>query len=162
MKTEPNERNDTMLNDKQRETVKDYFKSNPKATPQDIEKLLGFKMDMMTVIETGLLKIEASGNDEASASDAGTVSGKMEIEFSMTGNDDTHNLTCMIAVKQMQLSKQDVATKLRAYVLKKVMLALREEFSGIIQDGDKMLSMVRNAEQEIKKEYRAFVGKEAL
>ena len=151
-----------MLNDKQRETVKDYFKSNPKATPQDIEKLLGFKMDMMTVIETGLLKIEASGDDKASASDAGTVSGKMEIEFSMTGNDDTHNLTCMIAVKQMQLSKQDVATKLRAYVLKKVMLALREEFSGILQDGDKMLSMVRNAEQEIKKEYRAFVGKEAL
>ena len=151
-----------MLNDKQRETVKDYFKSNPKATPQDIEKLLGFKMDMMTVIETGLLKIEASGDDKASASDAGTVSGKMEIEFSMTGNDDTHNLTCMIAVKQTQLSKQDVATKLRAYVLKKVMLALREEFSGILQDGDKMLSMVRNAEQEIKKEYRAFVGKEAL
>ena len=151
-----------MLNDKQRETVKDYFKSNPKATPQDIEKLLGFKMDIMTVIDTGLLKIEASGDDKASASDAGTVSGKMEIEFSMTGNDDTHNLTCMIAVKQMQLSKQDVATKLRAYVLKKVMLALREEFSGILQDGDKMLSMVRNAEQEIKKEYRAFVGKEAL
>ena len=151
-----------MLNDKQRETVKDYFKSNPQATPQDIEKLLGFKMDMMTVIETGLLKIKASGDDKASASDAGTVSGKMEIEFSMTGNDDTHNLTCMIAVKQMQLSKQDVATKLRAYVLKKVMLALREEFSGIIQDGDKMRSMVRNAEQEIKKEYRAFVGKEAL
>jgi len=151
-----------MLNDKQRETVKDYFKSNPKATPQDIEKLLGFKMDIMTVIETGLLKIEASGDDEASASDAGTVSGKMEIEFSMTGNDDTHNLTCMIAVKQMQLSKQDVATKLRAYVLKKVMLALREEFSGILQDGDKMLSMVRNAEQEIKKKYRAFIGKEAL
>lgn len=149
-----------MLNDKQRETVKDYFKSNPKATPQDIEKLLGFKMDIMTVIETGPLKIEASGDDEASASDAGTVSGKMEIEFSMTGNDDTHNLTCMIAVKQMQLSKQDVATKLRAYVLKKVMPALREEFSGILQDGDKMLSMVRNAEQEIKKEYRAFVGKE--
>ncbi len=149
-----------MLNDKQRETVKDYFKSNPKATPQDIEKLLGFKMDIMTVIETGLLKIEASGDDEASASDAGTMSGKMEIEFSMTGNDGTHDLTCMIAVKQMQLSKQDVATKLRAYVLKKVMLALREEFSGILQDGDKMLSMVRNAEQEIKKEYRAFVGKE--
>ena len=149
-----------MLNDKQRETVKDYFKSNPKATPQDIEKLLGFKMDMMTVIETGLLKIEASGNDEASASDAGTVSGKMEIEFSMTGNDDTHNLTCMIAVKQVQLSKQDVATKLRAYVLKKVMLALREEFSGILQDGDKMLSMMKNAEREIKEEYRAFVGKE--
>ena len=44
-----------MLNDKQRETVKDYFKTNPKATPQDIEKLLGFKMDMMTVITiTGL------------------------------------------------------------------------------------------------------------
>ena len=40
------------------------------------------------------------------------------------------------------------------------MLALRKEFSGILQDGDKMLSMVRNAEQEIKKEYRAFVGKE--
>ena len=151
-----------MLNDKQRETVRDYFRSNPNAKPQDIERLLGFKMDMMTVIETGLLKIEASGDDKASASDAGTVSGKMEIEFSMTGNDDTHNLTCMIAVKQMQLSKQDAATKLCAYVLKKVMLALREEFSGILQDGDKMLSMVRNAEQEIKKEYRAFVGKEAL
>lgn len=42
------------------------------------------------------------------------------------------------------------------------MLALREEFSGILQDGDKMLSMVRNVKQEIKKEYRAFVGKEAL
>jgi len=123
-----------MLNDRQRETVRDYFKRNPDATPQDIERLLGFKMD--------------------------NASGKMEIEFSMTGDDDTHNLTCMIAVKQVQASKQDVATMLRAYVLKKVMLALREEFSGILQDGDKMLSMVRNAEQEIKKEYRAFVGKE--
>lgn len=158
MKTEPNERNDTMLNDKQRETVRDYFKSNPKATPQDIEKLLGFKMDAATVLETGLLMIEATRKDIDF--EAGNVSGKMEIEFSMTGNDDTHNLTCMIAVKQMQLSKQDVATKLRAYVLKKVMLALREEFSGILQDGDKMLSMMKNAEREIKEEYRAFVGKE--
>lgn len=147
-----------MLNDRQRETVRDYFKRNPDATPQDIERLLGFKMDMMTVIETGLLKIETADGDGGS----GSGTGKMEIEFSMTGNDDTHNLTCMIAVKQVQTSKQDVATKLRAYVLKKVMLALREEFSGILQDGDKMLSMVRNAEQEIKKEYRAFVGKEAL
>ena len=42
-----------MLNDKQRETVKDYFKRNPKATPQDIEKLLGFKMDMMTASRRG-------------------------------------------------------------------------------------------------------------
>lgn len=151
-----------MLNDEQRETVRDYFKRNPDAKPQDIERLLGFKMDMMTVLETALLKIETADGDGGSNPETGTVSGKMEIEFSMSGNDDTHNLTCMIAVKQVQLSKQDVATKLRAYVLKKVMLALREEFSGILQDGDKMRSMVRNAEQEIKKEYRAFVGKEAL
>lgn len=151
-----------MLNDRQRETVRDYFKRNPDATPQDIERLLGFKMDMATVIETGLLKIETADGDGGSGSGTGNASGKMEIEFSMTGDNDTHNLTCMIAVKQVQTSKQDVATKLRAYVLKKVMLALRKEFSGILQDGDKMLSMVRNVKQEIKKEYRAFVGKEAL
>ena len=149
-----------MLNDKQRETVRDYFRSNPNATPQDIERLLGFKMDFLTTLETGLLKSEVVV--KGGGSETGTASGKMEIEFSMSGNDDTHNLTCMIAVKQVQSSKQDVETKLRAYVLKKVMLALREEFSGILQDGDKMLSMVRNVEQEIKKEYRAFVGKEAL
>ncbi len=149
-----------MLNDKQRETVRDYFRSNPNAKPQDIERLLGFKMDFLTTLETGLLRSEVIV--KGGGSETGTASGKMEIEFSMTGNDDTRNLTCMIAVKQVQASKQDVATKLRAYVLKKVMLALREEFSGILQDGDKMLSMVRNVEQEIKKEYRAFVGKEAL
>lgn len=149
-----------MLNDKQRETVRDYFKRNPDATPQDIDRLLGFKMDFLTTLETGLLKSEVIA--KGGGSETGTASGKMEIEFSMSGNDDTHNLTCRIAVKQVQSSKQDVETKLRAYVLKKVMLALREEFSGILQDGDKMLSMVRNAQQEIGKEYRAFVGKEAL
>lgn len=151
-----------MLNDKQRETVRDYFKRNPDATPQDIERLLGFKMDMATVIETGLLKMETADGDGGSGSWTGNASGKMEIEFSMSGNDDTHNLTCRITVKQVQSSKQDVETKLRAYVLKKVMLALREEFSGILQDGDKMLSIVMNARQEIEKECRAFVGKEAL
>ena len=149
-----------MLNDKQRETVRDYFKRNPDATPQDIERLLGFKMDFLTTLETGLLKSEVIA--KGGGSETGTASGKMEIEFSMSGNDDTHNLTCRIAVKQVQSSKQDVATKLRAYILKKVMLALSEEFSGILHDGDKMLSMVRNAQQEIEKEYRAFVGKEAL
>ena len=149
-----------MLNDRQRETVRDYFKRNPDATPQDIERLLGFKMDFLTTLETGLLRSEVIA--KGGGSETGTASGKMEIEFSMSGNDDTHNLTCMIAVKQVQSSKQDVETKLRAYVLKKVMLALREEFSGILQDGDKMRSMIMNAEQEIKKEYRAFVRKEGL
>ena len=147
-----------MLNDKQRETVRDYFRSNPNAKSQDIERLLGFKMDFLTTIETGLLRSEVIAKD--GGSETGTVSGKMEIEFSMSGNDDTHNLTCMIAVKQVQASKQDVATKLRAYVLKKVMLALREDFSGILQDGDKIRLMIQNAEEEIKKEYRAFVEKE--
>jgi len=147
-----------MLNDKQRETVKDYFKSNPNAKPQDIERLLGFKMDFLTTLETGILKAEVIAKD--GDSETGTVSGKMEIDFSMTGNDDTHDLTCMIAVKQVQSSKQDVVTKLRAYVLKKVMLSLREDISGILQDGDKMHLKVKNAEAEIAKEYRAFVGKE--
>ena len=147
-----------MLNDKQREMVRDYFRGNPDATPQDIERLLGFEMDLATTIETGLLKIETA--DGGGGSETGTVSGGMEIKFSMTGSDDTHNLTCSIAMKQMQLSKQDVETKLRAYVLKKVMLALREEFSGILQDGDKMQLMIQNAEAEIGKEFRAFAGKE--
>ena len=147
-----------MLNDKQRETVRDYFRSNPNAKPQDIERLLGFKMDFLTTLETGLLKSEVIA--KGGGSETGTASGKMEIEFSMSGNDDTHNLTCMIAVKQVQSSKQDVETKLRAYVLKKVMLALREEFSGILENGDKMRLMIQNAEAEIGKEYRAFVGKE--
>lgn len=151
-----------MLNDKQRETVRDYFKRNPDATPQDIERLLGFKMDMATVIETGLLKIETADCDGGSGSGTGNASGKMEIEFSMSGNDDTHDLTCMIAVKQVQSSKQDVATKLRAYVLKKVMLALRDEFSGILENGDKMRLMIQNAEAEIGKEFRAFAEKEGV
>ena len=142
-----------MLNDKQRETVRDYFRSNPNAKPQDIERLLGFKMDFLTTLRSEVIAKDGG-------SETGTVSGKMEIEFSMSGNDDTHNLTCMIAMKQMELSKQDVLTKLRAYVLKKVMLALHEDFSGILQDGDKIRLMIQNAEEEIKKEYRAFVEKE--
>ena len=149
-----------MLNDKQRETVRDYFRSNPNAKPQDIERLLGFKMDFLTTLETGLLKSEVIA--KGGGSETGTVSGKMEIEFSMSGNDDTHDLTCMIAVKQVQLSKQDVATKLRAYTLKKVMLALRNEFSGILENGDKMRLMMQNAEAEIGKEIRAFAGKEGV
>ena len=151
-----------MLNDRQRETVRDYFKRNPDATPQDIERLLGFKMDMATVIETGLLKIATADGDGGSGSGTGNASGKMEIEFSMSGNDDTHDLTCMIAVKQVQSSKQDVETKLRAYVLKKVMLALREEFSSILENVDKMRLMMQNAEAEIGKEIRAFAGKEGV
>ena len=147
-----------MLNDKQRETVRDYFRSNPNAKPQDIERLLGFKMDFLTTLETGLLRSEVIA--KGGGSETGTVSGKMEIEFSMSGNDDTHDLTCMIAVKQVQSSKQDVATKLRAYTLKKVMLALRDEFSGILENGDKMRLMMQNAEAKIGKEFRAFAGKE--
>lgn len=149
-----------MLNDKQRETVRDYFRSNPNAKPQDIERLLGFKMDFLTTLETGLLKSDVIA--KGGGSETRTASGKMEIEFSMTGDDDTPNLTCMIAVKQVQLSKQDVETKLRAYVLKKVMLALRDEFSGILENGDKIRLMIQNAEAEIGKEIRAFAGREGV
>lgn len=56
-----------MLNDEQRKMVKDLFKRNPEATPQDIERVLGFKMDMATVIETGMLKIEAEDEDTDTA-----------------------------------------------------------------------------------------------
>ena len=149
-----------MLNDKQRETVRDYFRRNPNAKPQDIERLLGFKMDSLTILETALLKSEVIA--KGGGSEIGTASGKMEIEFSMSGNDDTHDLTCMIAVKLVQLSEQDVATKLRAYVLKKVMLAFRDEFSGILGNGDKMRLMIQNAEAEIGKEIRAFAEKEGV
>lgn len=151
-----------MLNDRQRETVRDYFKRNPDATPQDIERLLGFKMDMATVIETGLLKIETADGDGGSGSGTGNASGKMEIEFRMAGDDHTNDFTCAITVKQVIPSKKDVATMLRAYLLKKVILALREEFSRILQDADKMRRIVKDAEDEIKKEYSAFVEKEGV
>lgn len=147
-----------MLNDKQRETVRDYFRSNPNAKPQDIEKLLGFKMDAATVLETALLMIEATRKDRDF--EAGVASGEIKVEFSMSDNDDTYDLTCRIAVKQVQSSKQDVETKLRAHILKKVMLALREELVGILENGDKMRLMIQNAEEELKKEWRTFLGKE--
>lgn len=149
-----------MLNDKQREMVKDYFKGNPKATPKDIEQLLGFKMDMATVIETGLLKIETADGDGGSGSEVGVASGEIKVEFSMSSKDGMDDLKCAVTVGSMQMSKQNIETKLCAYILKKVMLAVREKLVGILQDGDKMLSMKKNAEEELKKEWRTFLGKE--
>ncbi len=146
-----------MLNDKQRETVKDYFRCKPDATPQDIEGLLGFKMDMATMIETGLLKIEAQDNTDTDA-----VSGRLEVDFCLTGTDSQHNLTCALAVKQIHTPNRDVATLLRGYVLKKVVNMFREELSRLLKDGDRVAQMVHEAENEIKKEYHDFVRKEGV
>lgn len=145
-----------MLNDKQRETVRDYFRRNPNAKPQDIERLLGFKMDMATVIETGLLKIETEDED----TDTDAVTGRLEVDFSMTGTDEQHNLTCAIRAKQVHAPKRDVATMLRGIVLKKLIGMFREELSRLLQDGDRVAQMVHEAENEIKREYRAFTQKE--
>ncbi len=145
-----------MLNDKQRETVRDYFKRNPEATPQDIERLLGFKMDMATVVETGLLKIEAEDED----TDTAAVTGRLEVDFSMTGMDKQHDLSCAIRVKQVHTPKRDVATLLRGYILTKVIGMFREEISRLFRDGDRVAQMVHEAENEIEREYRAFTQKE--
>lgn len=82
-----------MLNDRQRETVRDYFKRNPDATPQDIERLLGFKMDMATVIETGLLKIETADGDGGSGSGTGNASEKVKIEKLEAGDMEQAEMT---------------------------------------------------------------------
>ena len=147
-----------MLNDEQRKMVKDHFKRNPEATPQDIERVLGFKMDMATVLETGLLKIEAEGED----TDTDAVTGRLEVDFSMTGTDNQHNLTCALCVKNVHTPKRDVPTLLRGYVLRKVIGMFREELSRLLQDGDRVAQMVHEAEIEIKKEFRDFTAKEGL
>lgn len=145
-----------MLNDEQRKMVKGHFKRNPEATPQDIERVLGFKMDIKTVIETGLLKIEAKDED----TDTDAVTGRLEVDFSMTGTDEQHDLTCAIRVKQVHTPKRDVATMLRGCVLKKVIGMFREELSRLLKDGDRVAQMVYEAENEIKREYRIFTQKE--
>lgn len=145
-----------MLNDEQRKMVKGHFKRNPEATPQDIERVLGFKMDMATVIETGLLKIEAEDED----TDTDAVTGRLEVDFSMTGTDKQHDLSCAIRVRKVQASKQDVATVLRGCVLKKVIGMFREEISRLFRDGDRVAKMVHEAENEIEREYRTFTQKE--
>ena len=145
-----------MLNDEQRKMVKDHFKRNPEATPQDIERVLGFKMDMATFIETGLLKIEAEDED----TDTDAVTGRLEVDFSMTGTDEQHDHTCAIRVKQVHTPKRDVATLLRGCVLKKLIGMFREELSRLLRDGDRVAQMVHEAENEIKREYRAFTQKE--
>lgn len=145
-----------MLNDEQRKMVKDHFKRNPEATPQDIERVLGFKMDMATVIETGLLKIEAKDED----TDTDAVTGRLEVDFSMTGTDEQYDLTCAIRVKQVHAPKCDVATLLRGLVLKKVIGMFREELSRILKDGDRVAQMVHEADNEVEREYRAFMQKE--
>lgn len=145
-----------MLNDEQRKMVKGHFKRNPEATTQDIERVLGFKMDMATVIETGLLKLEAEDED----TDTDAVTGRLEVDFSMTGTDEQHNLTCAIRVKGVHTPKRDVATLLRGYVLKKVIGMFREELSRLLQDGDRVAQMVHEADNEVEREYRAFMQKE--
>lgn len=145
-----------MLNDEQRKMVKGLFKHNPEATPQDVERVLGFKMDMATVIETGLLKIEAKNED----TDTDAVTGRLEVDFSMTVTDEQHNLSCAIRVKQVHTPKRDVATLLRGCVLKKLIGMFREELSRILRDDDRVVQMVHEAENEIKREYRAFTQKE--
>lgn len=145
-----------MLNDEQRKMVKDHFKRNPEATPQDIERVLGFKMDMATFIETWLLKIEAEDED----TDTDAVTGRLEVDFRMTGTDEQHNLSCAICAKQVHTPKRDVATLLRGCVLKTLIGMFREELSRLLKDGDRVAQMVHEAENEIKREYRAFTQKE--
>lgn len=145
-----------MLNDEQRKMVKGLFKRNPEATPQDVERVLGFKMDMATVIETWLLKIKAEDED----TDTDAVTGRLEVDFSMTGTDKQHDLTCAIRVKQVNTPKRDVATLLRGCVLKKVIGMCREEISRLLRDGDRVAKMVHEAENEIEREYRTFTQKE--
>lgn len=145
-----------MLNDEQRKMVKDHFKRNPEATPQDIERVLGFKMDMATVIETVLLKIEAKDED----TDTDAVTGRLEVDFSMTGTDKQRSLACTIRVKQVHAPKRDVATLLRGLVLKKLIGMFREELSRLLKDDDRLVQMVHEAENEVKREYRAFTQKE--
>lgn len=145
-----------MLNDEQRKMVKGHFKRNPEATPQDIERVLGFKMDMATVIETGLLKIEAKNED----TDTDAVTGRLEVDFSMTGTDEQHDLSCAICAKQVHAPKRDVATLLRGIVLKKLIGMFREELSRILKDGDRVAQMVHEADNEVVREYRAFMQKE--
>lgn len=145
-----------MLNDEQRKMVKDHFKRNPEATPRDIERVLGFKMDMATVIETWLLKIEAEDED----TDTDAVTGRLEVDFSMTGTDEQHNLSCAIRVKQVHTPKRDVATLLRGCVLKKLIGMFREELSRLLKDGDRVAQMVHEADNEVEREYRAFKQKE--
>lgn len=150
-----------MLNDEQRKMVKDHFKRNPEATPQDIERVLGFKMDMATVIETGLLKLEAEDED----TDTDAVTGRLEVDFSMTGTDEQYDLDldCAIRVKQVHTPKRDdVSTMLRGCVLKKVIGMFNEELSRLLQDGDRVAKIVHEAENEIKREYRTFKQKEGL
>lgn len=145
-----------MLNDEQRKMVKDHFKRNPEATPQDIERVLGFKIDMATVIETGLLKIEAKNED----TDTDAVTGRLEVDFSMTGTDEQYDLTCAIRAKQVHTPKRDVATLLRGLVLKKVIGMFREELSRLFKDGDMVAQMVHEAENEIKREHCTLTQKE--
>ena len=145
-----------MLNDEQRKMVKGHFKRNPEATPQDIERVLGFKMDMATVIETWLLKIKAEDED----TDTDAVTGRLEVDFSMTGTDEQHDLTCAIRVKQVHTPKRDVATLLRGCVLKKLIGMFREELSRLLKDGDRVAQMVHEADNEIEREYRTFKQKE--
>lgn len=145
-----------MLNDEQRKMVKGLFKRNPEATPQDVERVLGFKMDMATVIETGLLKIEAKDED----TDTDAVTGRLEVDFSMTGTDGQHNLACAIRVKQVLAPKRDVATLLRGCVLKKSIGMFHEELSRILRDDDRVAQMVHEADNEVEREYRAFKQKE--
>nr|DAE45055.1 MAG TPA: hypothetical protein [Caudoviricetes sp.] len=136
--------------------VKGHFKRNPEATPQDIERVLGFKMDMATVIETWLLKIKAEDED----TDTDAVTGRLEVDFSMTGTDEQHDLTCAIRVKQVHTPKRDVATLLRGCVLKKLIGMFREELSRLLKDGDRVAQMVHEADNEIEREYRTFKQKE--
>lgn len=146
-----------MLNDEQRKMVKGLFKRNPEATQQDVERVLGFKMDMATVIEAGLLKIEAEDED----TDTDAVTGLLEVDFSMTGTDGQHDLlACAIRVKQVHTPKRDVATLLRGCVLKKLIDMFREELSRLLQDGDRVAQIVHEAENEIKREYCTFTQKE--
>ena len=147
-----------MLNDKQRETLRDYFKRNPEATQQDIERLLGFKMDMATVIETGLLKIEAKDED----TDTDAVTGRIEIDFSMTGTDELYDLTYAISVKKVHTPKRDVATLFLGCVLKKVVCMLREEISRIFNEGDRVEQIVHEAEKEIMMKYLDLTQRDVL
>lgn len=99
-------------------------------------------------------------NPEDEGTDTDAVTGRLEVDFSMTGTDEQHDLSCAIRVTQVHAPKRDVATLLRGCVLKKLIGMFSEEISRLLKDDDRVVQMVHEADNEVERECRAFTQKE--
>lgn len=105
-----------MMNETERTKVREHFKRHPDATAADIGHLLGRDMDVMEIIEAGLIMADVEKHAEAGApeTEPTTARCRLEIEFSAEWTAD--GCTCNAVVHVPPAEKGALGLLLRTAV----------------------------------------------